>query len=308
MVLYCYYPTGKHMDIKQMRYFLMLAQELNFGRAAEKLRITQPPLTRHIKALEVELGVSLFLRTPKGAELTEAGVALLEEVPNILSLTQRAEERAQLAQQGFIGRLDVGFFSSGVLNAIPRILGDFHKRSPRVKIGLYNMTKIQQIEALRERRIAIGFNRLVPDEDDLAVETVLREPFLVALYKGHRLCSQSSVSLQDLDDEPMVVYPNAPLHGLGQEIAAAFRTEGVRFRVEQDAEDIVTCIALVASGFGVCITTQSAETLCLPNVEYRPLKSKVLRDIELSCMYRRHDNSPILQAFLAQVRLFSAEN
>ncbi len=296
------------MDIKQMRYFLMLAQELNFGRAAEKLHITQPPLTRHIKALEDELGVPLFVRTPKGAELTESGRALLEEVPNILALTQRAEERAQLAQEGFIGRLDVGFFSSGVLNAIPRILGGFHKRSPKVKIGLYNMTKAQQIVALRERRISIGFNRLVPDEEDLAVEVVLREPFLVALYKGHRLCAQDSVSLQDLDDEPMVVYPNAPLYGLGQEIAAAFRAEGVRFRVEQDSEDIVTCLALVASNFGVCITTQSAETLRLPNLVYKPLKSRALRDIELCCMYRRHDTSPILQAFLTQVRQFSAED
>lgn len=295
------------MDIKQMRYFLMLAQELNFGRAAEKLHITQPPLTRHIKALENELGVTLFMRTPKGAELTEAGRALLEEVPNILSLTQRAKEKTQLAQEGFIGRLDVGFFSSGVLNAIPRLLGGFRERSPKVKIGLYNMTKIQQIAALRERRISIGFNRLVPDEEDLAVEIVLREPFLVALYRGHRLCAQDSVSLQDLDDEPMVVYPNAPLYGLGQEIAAAFRAEGVRFRVEQDTEDIVTCLALVASNFGVCITTQSAETLNLPNVVYKPLKSRVLRDIELCCMYRRHDTSPILQAFLAHVRQFRAE-
>ncbi|HBT31722.1 MAG TPA: LysR family transcriptional regulator [Pusillimonas sp.] len=293
------------MDLKQMRYFLMLAQEQNFGRAAAKLHITQPPLTRHIKALEEELGVTLFTRTPKGAELTESGRALLEEVPNVLALSRRAEERAQLAEQGYIGRLDVAFFSSGVLNAIPRILSEFRQRRPKVKVALYNMTKAQQLEALRERRITIGFNRLVPDEDDLAVEIVLREPFLVGLYKGHPLCKRTYITLADLDNEPLVVYPNAPMHGLGEEIAAAFRIEGLKFKVEQATDDIVTCIAMVASGFGVCITTQSAQTLNLPNVVYRPLRSETLKDIELSCMYRRDDTSPILHAFLKLVRQFN---
>ncbi|RIY40383.1 LysR family transcriptional regulator [Neopusillimonas maritima] len=295
------------MDLKQMRYFLMLAQEQNFGRAAAKLHITQPPLTRHIKALEDDLGVTLFTRTAKGAELTEAGRALLEEVPNVLALSRRAEERAQLAEQGYIGRLDVAFFSSGVLNAIPRILSEFRQRRPKVKVALYNMTKAQQLEALRDRRITIGFNRLVPDEDDLAVEIVLREPFLVGLYRGHPLCDRAYITLADLDNEPLVVYPNAPMHGLGEEIAAAFRAEGLKFKVEQATDDIVTCIAMVASGFGVCITTQSAQTLNLPNVVYRPLRSNTLKDIELSCMYRRDDTSPILHAFLALVRQFNYE-
>ncbi len=295
------------MDLKQMRYFLMLAQEQNFGRAAAKLHITQPPLTRHIKALEEELGVTLFTRTHKGVELTAAGRALLEEVPSVLALSRRAEERAKLAEQGYIGRLDVAFFSSGVLNAIPRILSEFRERRPNVKVALYNMNKAQQIEALRDRRITIGFNRLVPNEDDLAVEIVLREPFLVGLYKGHPLCAKTYITLADLSNEPMVVYPNAPMYGLGDGIAAAFRTEGLKFNVEQVTDDIVTCIAMVASGFGLCITTQSAQTLNLPNVVYRPLKSNTLKDIELSCMYRRDDTSPILHAFLALVRQFNYE-
>ncbi len=212
-----------------------------------------------------------------------------------------------MAEQGYIGRLDVAFFSSGVLNAIPRILSEFRQRRPKVKVALYNMTKAEQLEALRDRRITIGFNRLVPDEDDLAVEIVLREPFLVGLYRGHPLCDRAYITLADLDNEPLVVYPNAPMHGLGEEIAAAFRAEGLKFKVEQATDDIVTCIAMVASGFGVCITTQSAQTLNLPNVVYRPLRSNTLKDIELSCMYRRDDTSPILHAFLALVRQFNYE-
>lgn len=295
------------MDLKQMRYFLALAQELNFGRAAERLHIAQPPLTRHIRALEEELGAQLFVRTTKGAELTAAGQTLLEEVPNILALARRAEEQTQLAGQGYSGRLDVGIFSSGVLNVIPRLLAEFHTERPGVKIGLHNMTKLEQIEALRERRITIGFNRLLPDVDDITVEPVLRERFLVALHEGHRLAVKKSITLRDLDDEPMILYPNSPVHGLAQEVAAAFRSEGLRLRVEQEVEDVVTCIALVASGFGVCITTESAANLRLPHVVYRPLQAKQLRHIELICLYRHDDKSPILQAFVGLIRRFRSK-
>lgn len=290
------------MDIKQMRYFLALAEEGNFGRAAERLNMAQPPLTRHIQQLEAQLGTALFLRTPKGATLTAAGETLLAEVPNILALAKRAEEQTRLAGEGYVGRLDVGIFSSGILNAIPRLLAAFHTARPDVKIGLHNMSKAEQIVALRERRITIGFNRLIPDAPDIAVDWIHREPFLVALYEGHPLCSRTSLTLQDLDNERMILYPTAPMPGLAEEIAAAFRAEGVALRVEQEVEDVVTSIALVASRFGICVTTESAANLRLPGVVYRPLKSPRLRTIELNCMYRRDDTSPILAAFLDLIR------
>jgi DNA-binding transcriptional LysR family regulator len=295
------------MDLKQMRSFLAVAQELNFRRAAARLHMAQPPLTRQIKSLEEQLGVSLFVRTAHGAELTVAGQTLLEEVPNILALARRAEEQTQQAGQGFIGRLDVGIFTSGVLNVIPRLLADFHAARPEVKIDLHYMTKMQQIEALRERRITIAFNRLVPVVDDLVVEPVLRESFLVALYEGHPLCSREYIRLSDLDSEPMILYPNAPVSGLAEEVAAAFRDEGVNLRVEQEVEDVVTCIALVASRYGVCITTESAANLRLPNVVYRPLQSKRLRNIELSCIFRVNDKTPALHAFVTMIRNSSSK-
>ena len=175
------------MDLRQMRYFLALAEERNFTRAAERLHMAQPPLTRQIRALEDELGATLFVRTNKGVDLTEAGQALFDEVPNLLSLAQRAKERTVAASQGLSGRLDVGIFGSGVLDVIPRILARFHAERPEVKIVLHNLTKTEQIEALRERRISVGFNRLVPPEDDLKVETILRESMTVALPAAHPL-------------------------------------------------------------------------------------------------------------------------
>ena len=295
------------MDLRQMKYFLALAEELNFGRAAQRLHMAQPPLTRQIRGIEEELGTTLFLRTPKGVELTAAGQALLDEVPNILSLAERARERTLRAGQGLSGKLDVGIFGSGVLDVIPRLLATFHRARPEVRIELHNQTKSEQLQALRERRITIGFNRLVPPEPGLAVLPVLQEPLVVGLPETHRLCERTEVALHELDNEPMILYPNVPLHGLAQEVGRAFDREGLRLNVAQSVEDVLTCVALVAGGFGCCITTRSATSLRLPGVTYRPLRSRHLHDIELSCLYRSDDPSPVLAAFLDMVRAFAAE-
>jgi len=283
------------MDLRQMRYFLAVAEEGNLNRAAERLHMAQPPLTRQIRALEEELGTALFVRTPKGMDLTEAGAALLDEVPNLLALAARARERTLRAGQGLAGRLDVGIFGSGVLDVIPRMLARFHAERPEVRIVLHTQTKAEQIAALRERRIAIGFNRLVPPESDLVVETVLREKMVVALREQHPLAARKRLRLRDLDDVPMILYPNLPLRQAGQ------------MRVEQEVEDVLTAIALVSGGFGLCITTESSMSLRLPGVAYRPLDCEALRDIELACLYRRGDASPVLAAFLQVVHGFARQ-
>ncbi|UJB66181.1 LysR family transcriptional regulator [Acidovorax sp. YS12] len=292
------------MDLRDMRHFLAVAEEGHIGRAAARLHLSQPPLTRHIQALEEKIGVPLFVRTPKGVTLTEAGRTLLEEAPNLLALAQQAAERTRLAGQGLIGRLDVGLFGSGVLDVIPRILARFHQARPEVKIVLHNLTKDAQLQALRERRITVGFNRLVPEEDGITVETVLREPLVVAIAASHALAARPAIRLQDLDGVPLILYPNVPLRGLAQEVADAFRAEGVRMRVEQEVEDVVTAVALVSAGFGAAITTQSAASLRLPGVEFRPLRSARLKELELSCLYRSGDASPTLRAFLDVVHEF----
>lgn len=294
------------MDLKQMRYFLAVAEERNFTRAAERLHMAQPPLTRQIQALEEDIGAPLFVRTPRGVSLTEAGQALLDEVPNLLALAQRAKERAVLASEGQSGRLDVGIFGSGVLDVIPRILAKFHADRPEVRIVLHSLSKHEQVEALRERRISVGFNRLVPPDDDLVVEEVLRESMTVALPARHALAGQRTVSIPDLSEQPLILYPRLPVAGLAQQVMQAFHREKSVLRIEQEVEDVLTAVALVAGGFGVCVTAGSTASLQLPGVVYRPLVSKHLREIELSCLYRRSDESPVLAAFIAVVREFAA--
>lgn len=295
------------MDLRDMRYFLAVAEERHFGRAAERLHMAQPPLSRQIKALEDRLGTPLFVRTPKGVELTEAGHTLLAEVPNLLALAQRARDRTRLAGQGLIGRLDVGLFGSGVLDVIPRMLARFHAQRPDVKIELHNLTKAEQLQALRERRISIGFNRLVPPEPDLVIEKVLDERLFVALPDDHPLASRAAVTLPDLEGEPLILYPNVPMRGLAQEVLEALQRERVRVRVEQEVEDVLTAVALVAGGFGAVITTESATSLRLPGVAFRPLQCAHLKNLELVCLYRRGDPSPVLKAFVDVVHGFARD-
>jgi LysR family transcriptional regulator, benzoate and cis,cis-muconate-responsive activator of ben and cat genes len=247
------------------------------------------------------MGAPLFVRTAKGVDLTEAGHTLLAEVPNLLLLAQRAKERTRRAGQGLTGQLDVGLFGSGVLDVIPRMLARFHAERPEVRIVLHNLTKAEQLQALRERRISVGFNRLVPLEPDLVVETVLREPLVVALHESHPLATRQRIRIPDLLGEPVILYPNVPMPGLAQEVAEAFRQERTELKVEQEVEDVLTAVALVASGFGLAVTTRSAASLRLPGVVFRPLSSRYLRDLELSCLYRRADPSPVLAAFLKVV-------
>ncbi|MDR1968792.1 MAG: LysR family transcriptional regulator [Burkholderiaceae bacterium] len=295
------------MDLRDIRYFLAVAQEGHIGRAAARLHLSQPPLTRHIHALEEKIGAPLFVRTPKGVTLTEAGQTLLEEGPNLLALAQQTQERTRLAGQGRIGQLDVGLFGSGILDVIPRILARFHQARPEVKIVLHNLTKDAQLQALRERRIGVGFNRLVPEESGIAVETVLSETMVVAIPAAHPLSARAFIHLCDLEDVPLITYPNVPMRGLAEEVAQAFRSEGVRQKVEQDVEDAVTAVALVSAGFGLAITTQSATKLRLPGVVFRPLRSAALKTLELNCLYRSGDKSPLLKAFLDVVHEFARD-
>lgn len=290
------------MDFKQLRYFLAVAEERSFGRAAVRLHMAQPPLSRQIRTLEDQEGVSLFVRTPYGVELTPAGQVLMEDAPGILRHVERARQRIHLADEGLAGRLDVGIFSSGELSSIPQMLRRFRAQRPEVEVSLHNMSKTEQLEALHERRIDIGFMRLVPSRPGISVEEVQREPLLVALPAVHPLLDREYLRLQDLDGEPILLYPKAELYGLAQEVTAAFMAEGVRLRVQQETDDIVTCITLVACGYGLCITTESAAYLQLPGVAYRPLRSERLPGIALTCAYRTDNESATLRAFLALVR------
>lgn len=291
------------MDFRHLRYFIAVAEEQNIGRAATRLHISQPPLTRQIQQLEGELGVQLFLRTPRGMELTAAGELFLDEARNIRAVVEQATERTQRAGQGKLGWLDVAIFGSAILGEIPRLLLRFRKAYPDVKMVLHTMTKGEQIEALRQRRINVGFNRMVAPLADIAIELVSTEPLLVAVNEGHPLASQPSVTFSQLAHHPLVVFPTGARPNFVDKVIRLCHEAGFVPEISQEVGDAVTGVALVASGFGVCLVPESATALALRGVVYLPIDDLPEHGrVDLSCIYREGDQSPILQAFLEVIR------
>jgi DNA-binding transcriptional LysR family regulator len=296
------------MDLRHLKSFVVLAEELNFSRAAVRLHISQPPLTRQIQLMESELGAPLFERRPKGLALTAAGRTLLDDARRMLGLMDAAKDRAAQAGRGELGRLDVGIFGSAIFHHIPRLLLQFRSLYPNVQINLHEQTKAEQIQALRERRLTIGFNRHVRPAPDLVVETVYQEPLLVALHGAHPLAQQAAISVRELSQQPLILYPNNTREGFADHVLSMFYHEGLQARVELEVKDVVTAVALVSSGFGLCVSPEAASSLQLPGVVYRPLKAEPAPTVELVCLYRRDDVSPVLTAFLETVRQFQPQS
>jgi LysR family transcriptional regulator, benzoate and cis,cis-muconate-responsive activator of ben and cat genes len=296
------------MDLRKMRYFLAVAEERNLGRAAAQLHISQPPLTRQIHQLEEELEVQLFNRTPKGMELTEAGELLAQEVRNIFSLVQQASEKTQRASQGRLGRLDLAVFGSGVLDTIPRVLLQFKQDYPEVKVVLHTMEKEEQIQALRQNRITIGFNRMLKPLPDITAELVNQERLLLAVNANSPLATQPVIKFQELANYPMVLFSSSSRPSFLDKVMSLCYAAGFTPDITQEVGDVVTAVALIASGFGVCLVSKSASTLSLPGVVYREISDLPKEAIiDLSCAYRKDDSSSLLNSFLTTLRRFKEE-
>jgi len=290
------------MDLRHLKYFIAVAEEQNIGRAATRLHISQPPLTRQIQQLEDELGVQLFTRTPRGVELTQAGVLFLEEARNIRAIVEQATERTQRAGQGKLGRLDVGIFGTAILDAIPKLLLAFRQAHPEVKIVLHTMNKGEQIEALRQRRITVGFNRMVAPLPDIETKLVATENLLLAVSHSHPLAAQDSVRFPQLREHPLVLFPTGTRPNFIDKVMTLCHEAGFEPDISHEVGDAITGVALAAGGFGACLVPESATSLALPGVVYKPLTELPPNArVDLSCIYRRDDRAPILEAFLGVV-------
>lgn len=290
------------IEFRHLRYFVAVVEQRGFRGAALRLHVSQPPLTRQIQQLEEALGVTLLLRKPRGVELTDAGRVFYEEARNILMLTEQAASRAQLAGQGQMGRLDVGIFGSAVFDAIPRIIQAFRSEFPKVEIVLHNLDRGAQLKALRERRLTVGFNRFFDDEPDLSWEVIQTERLNVALHHAHPLAKSAQLGLAQIGDQPMILYPRSPRPSFIEHVLKLFHKKGVMPQRIHEVDDVVTAVALVASGFGVSLVTDSACNLRLPGIVYLPLRPEDRASFDLSMIHRRDDESALLQSFLATAR------
>jgi DNA-binding transcriptional LysR family regulator len=289
------------MDLRQLKYFVAVAEERNFGRAAVRLHVSQPPITRQIKMLEAELGVLLFERTHWGVNLTAAGEELLASASQVEALVAYASDRARRAGRGAVGRLDVGVFGSGAISVVPMLLRRYLKANPDVDVIMLNVPQPVQLVALRQRRILITFDRYLPMDSDLSVEVVAQESLALALEASNPLAKLPVIPITALANEPMVMARDARHHQWVRDLCHA---HGFEPKVSQLAGDMIYGVVMASNGFGVQIVPESARALRLPGVVYRRLKSRVRAydSMELQCAYLKSEQSPLLQGVLKVVR------
>lgn len=290
------------MELRHLRYFVTLAEELHFGRAAEKLHISQPPLSMQIRALEDELGVMLFNRTQRHVALTQAGHALLQEARQILARVEQAVLITRRAGRGEIGELAVGFISVADYNVLPVVLREFRRKFPLVNLTLREATTDAQVRDLVAGRLDVGF--LLPPVTEPALESVsiLREPLIVALPEKHPLAKKAGkLALEKLKDAPFILFPRPNAPGLYDDVVSCCKAAGFSPRVEQEAIQMQTIISLVSAELGVALIPASLTNLRRTGVVYKSLKQQSpLTEIHLA--WRRGDELPALRVFLDLAR------
>jgi len=280
------------MELRQLQYFVAVAEELNFSRAAERLRISQPPLSIQIQKLENELGIPLFYRNNRQVELTDAGKLFLEEIRKVLSHLHRAIENAQRTHHGELGKLNVGFVGSATYDILPSVLREFRSLYPDVQVHLFEMSTPVQIEALREEEIDIGILRPPVNSEALCTEIVSTIPCVLAVPCQHPLLEKNNLTLSDLRDYPFVLLSRKTWAGLYNEILALCNPI-----IHQEALEFQTVIGLVAAGLGIAIVPQSAINLHTQDVVYLDFNNQ-LPTASMGISWRQNNRSALVKAFI----------
>lgn len=288
------------MELRHLRYFVAVAEERNFTRAAERLFIAQPPLSRQIQQLEEELGVALIEKGSRPLRLTEAGQfflaharTLLDQARNLKAMTQRV---------GKIERtLTIGFVASTLYGLLPEIVRRYRERYQQVEVQLHEMTTVEQLKALKEGRIDVGFGRLKSEDPSIRRILLREEPLVVALYRGHRLAEgEGGLQLKELVNEPLLVYPKAPRPSFADQVLAAFSERNLMPDHVTEVRELQIAIGLVAAGQGISIVPDSVQGLHRSDVIYRRLEDKHAFSPILFSV-RHMDRAPELENILAVV-------
>ncbi|VVE19983.1 LysR family transcriptional regulator [Pandoraea cepalis] len=302
------------MDLRQLRYFVAVAEERHFGRAAQRLSMTQPPLSQQIRALEASLGAPLFVRTNRSVELTAVGRQLLPEVRRILADADALPAFAQGLAHGEVGTLSLGFVSTADYGILPPLLREFGERYPRVRLQLLEATSDVQVEALMDGRIDAGlFIPPVPARyvNELSYLPIVREPLMLALPAGRGMAGDDDiaadaqpgapVSLADFADEPLVIFPRRVAPAFYDIIMGCYAALGLTPRVGQEAIQMQTIVSLVSAGMGVALVPQSLCHLRRTGVTYRALRETSTL-IETGLLWRTAEVTPVLEGFLETAR------
>lgn len=294
------------MELRHLRYFVAVAEERHFGRAATRLAMAQPPLSTQIKALERELGVELFHRGPRGVTLTAAGEAFAAGAYEALAVVERASVSARRAAAGELGRLHVGFVSSAAYGPLPDAVRRFRERYGGVSLSLEELSTDIQLRDLRGGALDVGLFRMGFDfaeepSDELSIERIAREPFVLALPQDHPLAGREVLSLADVAADAFVHFPRKSNPSLHDQVARYCLSAGFVPQVVQEAKLMQTIVGLVVAGLGVALVPASLMRLQREGVVYRPLAEREVAS-EMVAVWRRDNPSVTLPNFLAVLR------
>jgi DNA-binding transcriptional LysR family regulator len=286
------------MDSRQLECFIAVAEELSLGRAAARLHLTQPPLTRRIKRLEREVGAVLFRRSAAGMELTEAGKALLERAHRIVALSDHAIEAAQLARDGTLGRLVIGYHDSAILDGVPQLVRGFVDTYPDVAVRFELATQAEHPDRLRDGRLHVAFGRDYPEQAGLVRRSVLAEPLYVAIPE-HRVQEwHAPVGVSDLAAESFVLYPTSR-PAFSDRVVGLCLGAGFAPHISVEATDVVSCLAYVALGSAIAIVPRSATRALIHGVAFLELREAAAET--LTCVYSTELRPPSLSLFITHL-------
>ena len=287
------------MELRQLRYFVLLAEELHFGRAATRLFIVQPALSKQIASLEKELGTELFLRSRRHVEMTAAGRSLLADARQLLAQIDGVSTRAQLASRGEVGVLEIGFIVPALYDLLPYILRRYRAAYPAVQLSLHELHTRDIVNRVLSRDLHIGFTLLPVSVGGnlLQVRPLAEEPLLVAMPADHPAAARESVSLADLATENFILITRSVEPELHDWHVAACAAAGFTPRVAHQVDRTNVAVGLVASGLGLCFVPEALRLAPHPGVAYRRLDDP-RRSIKIGAIWYPDCTDPVLRTFL----------
>jgi DNA-binding transcriptional LysR family regulator len=285
-------------DLNQLRCFVTVAEELHFGRAAARLNMTQPPLSRQIQVLEHIIDAPLLERTSRSVRLTPAGRSFLPEAQRILKLAESASQVARRIAMGKTGSLKIGYTAAAAYGFLPELLAACRARLPEVDFSLKEMVSGDQLEALASGQIDAGLLRPPIARPELATKRVLAEPLLAAIPRKHPLASRENLAIKDFDGQPFVMYSPYESRYFHDLLVALFTQADILPRYVQHVGQIHSILAMVRAGLGVSIVPAAAANLKIAEVKLRPLKLRTPTPVELFMVWRRDDENPLVPALV----------
>ncbi|WP_141430851.1 LysR family transcriptional regulator [Bacillus sp. 03113] len=286
------------MELRHLKYFITVAEQLHFGRAAEILKIAQPPLSRQIQQLEQELGILLFERSKRQVRLTDAGQVLLERAYQIFEVVDDSVRQVQRAGGGEKGKITIGFVTTASYDVLPKILREYQLRYPDVEMELRELTTTKQIEALKKGELDVSFSRLPSDEKLLNKKTVLHETLIVAFPESHPFADKRKIHLSDLKNESFIIFPRHMGPNYYDEIIKLCIDSGFSPRIVQEAKHMHTTINLISSGIGLSIVPSSVRRLKRQGVVYRDLV-EVTNGFEIAAIWKKDNSRAVVQNFIS---------